>query len=50
MCEERQHAKGKIDTLIQAIDRLSDQMEGLIDAADNQRQGGGRNGASDEAE
>ena len=48
-CEERQYAKGKIDTLIQAIDRLSDQMEDLIDAADNQRHGGGRKDASSEA-
>ena len=50
MCDERQHAKGKIDTLIQAIDRLSDRLEGLIGATDNQHKGDGRKDAPGEAE
>ncbi len=42
MCEQRQPTKGKIDTLIQALDRLSDRMDALVKAAEDQREGAGR--------
>ncbi len=37
MCKKRQHAKGKIDTLIQAIDRLSERLEVLVATPDDRR-------------